>query len=206
MSDIPVFLPDADQWFVCDEFLTPSEAKLVLEKALEDVGAYRSAEVMNGPHEGLNSRYRRSTVRYYEPVSMSLLQIRLIAYADSICERLRIQPFPVASLEVQLTCSGDGEYYKPHRDNNNDRLGSRRITCVYYFHREPKAFRGGELRIYTPATGRSSPPRVQYVDIEPRQNRLVAFPSSLNHEVRPVSLRSNRLADRRFAMNAWLHA
>jgi len=182
------------QWLVCDEFLAPAEAVLVLEKALRAGDAYRPSEVM---HQARDSHYRRSSVHYHEPESMWVLRTRLLAYADTLCERLRMPPFPVSQVEVQLSCSGDGDYYKPHADDANARLRSRTITCVYYVHGEPKAFRGGELRI---RTGSSS-----YIDVEPRQNRLVAFPSSLIHEVRPVSLRPNRFADRRFALNAWLH-
>jgi SM-20-related protein len=204
MNHVPAPLPERRPWLVCDEFLAPSEAALVLEKALQ-ADAYRPSEVMHGRHEGRDAHYRRSSVHYHEPESMWLLQTRLMAYVDSICERLRIQPFAVARLEAQLSCSGDGDYYKPHADNKNRSLRSRRITCVYYVHDEPKAFRGGELRINAPVEPQGSA-TVPYADIEPQQNRLVAFPSSLVHEVRPVSLQSNRFADRRFAMNVWLHA
>jgi SM-20-related protein len=193
-------------WLVCDEFLAASEARLVLEKALAGADAYRPAGVMSDPDKSPDSQYRRSYVSYFEPVSMSLLRTSLIAHADSICERLQLRPFRVRRLELQLSCSGDGDYYKPHSDNAHEELRSRRITCVYYVHCEPKAFHGGELRIYAPPTRRSSARPRPYVDIEPRQNRLVAFPSSLVHEVRPVVLRGNSFAGRRFAMNAWLHA
>jgi Rps23 Pro-64 3,4-dihydroxylase Tpa1-like proline 4-hydroxylase len=183
-------------WLVCDEFLAPSEAELVLESALEGAHAYEPSAVMQG-----DADYRRSNVRYYEPRSMALLQTRLTASAEAICERLRIAPFGVRQLELQLSCSGHGDYYRPHSDNHNERLRSRRVTCVYYVHREPKAFRGGELRIHAPG---SAQPR--FADVEPQHNRLVAFESSLQHEVRPVVLQPDRFADRRFAMNAWLHA
>jgi SM-20-related protein len=193
-------------WLTCDEFLAPHEASLVLDRALEGPEAYEPSEVMDGHLEARDSQYRRSNVRYYEPTSMLLLQTRLMAYVGSICERLRIRPFAVSKLEVQLSCSGHGDYYRRHSDNHNVRLRSRQITCVYYVNAEPKAFSGGELRIYAPPPpgGASHPDR--YVDVEPRHNRLVAFPSSLAHEVRPVVVGSNRFTERRFALNAWLHA
>lgn len=191
-------------WFVCDEFLTPDEADLVYRRALADIGSYRPSSVTTDPHQSGRADHRRSMVRFGEAMSMSLLRVRLLASADSICERLRIRPFPVTRLELQMTCSGDGDYYRPHRDDVDIRLRSRHITCVYYFHREPRAFQGGDLRLHQQPT-LGMPARERYVDIEPLHNRLVVFRGSVLHEVRTVSFPSNRFADRRFSMNAWLH-
>ena len=77
-------------------------------------------------------------------------------------------------------------------------------SLFYYLHREPRAFDGGELRLQLPPVVPGEQPT--YVDIEPEQNRLVAFPSGLVHEVRPVSVPTNRFEDRRFALSAWLRA
>jgi Rps23 Pro-64 3,4-dihydroxylase Tpa1-like proline 4-hydroxylase len=74
------------------------------------------------------------------------------------------------------------------------------LSGVYYFHRRPRAFTGGELRLY--AIG--DPDR--FVDIEPTHNTLLVFPSWAPHEVRPVSCPTGQFMDSRFAINCWLHA
>jgi len=79
--------------------------------------------------------------------------------------------------------------------------GGRVLSCVYYFHREPKAFEGGALRIH--AFG--SEEDAEFVDIEPRQNSLLVFPAWAPHEVRTVSCPSDAFADARFSVNCWLH-
>ena len=71
---------------------------------------------------------------------------------------------------------------------------------VYYFHKEPKAFTGGQLRLYGLA-GADSP---DYEEIEPRLDRAVFFPSWFPHEVLPVRCSSDAFADGRFAMSCWV--
>jgi Rps23 Pro-64 3,4-dihydroxylase Tpa1-like proline 4-hydroxylase len=41
--------------------------------------------------------------------------------------------------------------------------------------------------------------------IEPRHDRLVAFPSIAPHEIEPVDLPCNGFVDARFALVGWLH-
>ena len=196
--------PPWQPFCICDEFLAPNEAKLMVDGAVAGADAYEPARTMEDPGREHASAHRRSTVRYDEPSSMALFAARLVAFADAICERLRIRPLPVTHLETQLVCTGHGEYYRPHTDDGNERLRSRRVTCLYYLHREPRAFDGGELRLHVPPMVAGEQPT--YVDVAPEQNRLVAFPSGLVHEVRPVSVPTNRFEDRRFALSAWLHA
>jgi Rps23 Pro-64 3,4-dihydroxylase Tpa1-like proline 4-hydroxylase len=76
--------------------------------------------------------------------------------------------------------------------------GVRTVSGVYYFYRQPKAFDGGELRLY--AFGEEA-----FVDIEPSENAFVAFPSFAAHEVLPVTCPSGAFEDSRFSVNCWLH-
>jgi SM-20-related protein len=108
-------------------------------------------------------------------------------------------------VEAQLTASNDGEFFRPHNDNAHEALERREMTFVYYFHCEPKGFRGGGLRIYesplAPVPGIDAP----HATMPPRQNQVVFFPSHLMHEVRPTHVSSRAFADSRFTVNGWLH-
>ena len=75
-------------------------------------------------------------------------------------------------------------------------------SAVYYFHRSPKSFSGGALRLYS---FEASEERGTFVDIEPTNDTLVFFPSWFPHEVRPVVCPSGRFEDSRFAINCWVH-
>lgn len=116
---------------------------------------------------------------------------------------LGLAPFELSGLSLELAAHGDGDFYSRHIDTfvgqhrqNNDRV----LTGVYYFHNQPKAFEGGELRLYSllPIDKGGS-----YVDIEPAHNSLLLFPAWAPHEVRAISCPDGGFAQSRFAINCW---
>jgi SM-20-related protein len=60
----------------------------------------------------------------------------------------RLPPSTGPKLETQLTSHNDGGYYRIHNDNGSPSTATRVLTYVYYFHRQPVAFKGGQLRLY----------------------------------------------------------
>jgi SM-20-related protein len=116
-------------------------------------------------------------------------------------ETLGSRPFTV-SFETELVAHGDGAFFTRHVDATKEgRESSRVISAVYYFHRSPKAFSGGALRIYSPNP--NGDPGA-FVDITPDSDTLVFFPSWSFHEVRPVTVPSGQFMDSRFAINCWV--
>lgn len=122
------------------------------------------------------------------------------AFAD-ICIATGVAQFDLAEIEIRLAAHSDGDFFSPHRDSfagadrgqmQRDRL----ITAVYYFHQMPRRFEGGDLHIHP--FDRSGP-----AIVEPRDNRLVAFPSFMLHEVLPVSVPSGVFTDSRFSVSCW---
>jgi Rps23 Pro-64 3,4-dihydroxylase Tpa1-like proline 4-hydroxylase len=117
-----------------------------------------------------------------------------------VLSRLGVEPFERARTQVNMIAYGDGMFYGKHLDTTlKPRPGqaTRRITFVYYFHREPKSFRGGALRLYDVRQRES-------IDVEPQRDAFIAFPSWMYHEVLPVSCPSLVFADGRFAVNVWV--
>jgi SM-20-related protein len=116
---------------------------------------------------------------------------------------LGISGFEVAETEVELVAHRDGCYFRPHIDTTtgsirNQLKSDRVLSMVYYFHSHPKGFSGGELVMAPLVKGE---PQI----IEPKDNRLIAFPSFLPHEVKPVACPGDNFADARFAVSCWLH-
>ena len=92
-----------------------------------------------------------------------------------------------AHFETQLTASGDGDYFKLHNDNGSPDSATRVVTYVWYFHKDPKPFRGGEIRLYDMESHNGHWHACEtYRDIEVLHNLLVVFPSYQLHEVLPV--------------------
>jgi SM-20-related protein len=78
------------------------------------------------------------------------------------------------------------------------------LSCIYYFAETPRRFGGGELRLYgfaDPFRGSARP----IVDVAPDTDKLVIFPSWLDHEVLPVHLPSTAWRDGRFTANCWIY-
>ena len=125
----------------------------------------------------------------------------LRAQFEPICAALGMAPFDLATIEIRLAAHTDGDYFKPHRDTltGADRsltAHDRMITAVYYVHGYPRRFTGGALRLHPFTPGNS-------LDIEPRSNRLAAFPAFLLHEVLPVSVPSGEFEDSRLSVSCW---
>ena len=100
-------------------------------------------------------------------------------------------PFPVREIELQVTASNDSEWFKAHHDSGNGASGSRELTFVYYCHREPRPFTGGQLRMYGPVDHADSAAaqRRRARRSRPPQNSIVFFPSHYLHEVTADPLR-----------------
>lgn len=110
-------------------------------------------------------------------------------------------PIQPELLQLEVTAYGGGGFYGPHIDNHppNEK---RQISFVYYFHLEPKRFKGGALILYD-----GNPEGVvksAFTKLPCLQNSLVLFPSGCLHAVEPVAAQTEALADSRFTINGWL--
>jgi len=107
--------------------------------------------------------------------------------------------------EIEMLWNGDGCFYKKHKDTITQEhcgTGVRALTFVYYFHRTPQRFSGGAIRLFPVFPVQAG---AGFIDVEPRCDRLVAFPSFFPHEVMPVAARAAQFADGRFSINCWIH-
>jgi Rps23 Pro-64 3,4-dihydroxylase Tpa1-like proline 4-hydroxylase len=116
-----------------------------------------------------------------------------------------MEEFTITDVEAQITASNDGDFFQLHDDNGSEGVSARHLTFVYFFHREPLQFEGGELRIHDAHLDKG-----EYVSdgtfetIVPQQNRMVFFPCELQHEITAVKCPSQLFADSRFTLNGWL--
>ncbi len=184
-------------------FLTPAENEQILKYAVEHGDQFEAASVTtNDP----DYRIARVLHRIDESKWRNIVVNRLKVHLPHILKSLNLSEFPIQKIEIQLTASNDGDYFKVHSDSGNGEEGTRHLTFVYYLHRERKRFNGGELLLYSDNqsdadAGHSHPAEV----IEPTNNVLVAFPSWTKHEVAVVRSASGEFADSKFTVNGWLH-
>jgi SM-20-related protein len=171
---------------VFEEFLAPAELNWLQAYAAARERDFVQSQVVAAGQEGIqDSHYRRSRVLYDVGGFHDLLGRRIMQALPVIQFRLGVAPFPVTALELQLTASNDGEFFRAHTDSDHGPNAARTITFVYFCHREPFADVGHE--------------------IQPTQNSIVFFPSDRLHEIAVVGCPSGAFLDSRMTLNGWLH-
>jgi Rps23 Pro-64 3,4-dihydroxylase Tpa1-like proline 4-hydroxylase len=191
-----------------DEFLTSLELDELIQYTLQHEADFRGSEVISpsGDPGVTDYSHRRSRVLMDMGQHEEVILERIRGVLPRVLEQLGVEEFPVTRTEVQITASNDGDFFRAHCDDAQAKVASRRITFVYFFHREPRGFEGGELRLHdSRRTGEKPFSRDGYQTIVPQQNQIVFFPCSLLHEITPVECSSRAFADSRFTLNGWLH-
>jgi SM-20-related protein len=205
VAEKPAILPA--NCVVLDEFLAPEELADLTRFAIEHEVDFHASEVVSPSSENgvVNYEHRRSRVLTDLPRHEEVMFERIKTVLPQVLQKLDMPEFEVASVEAQITASNDGDYFHFHCDNGSDPVASRHLTFVYFFHREPKQFGGGELRIHDARLEEGSyVSEGRYQTIVPQQNQIVFFPCELLHEITPVTCESQQFADSRFTLNGWL--
>lgn len=191
---------------VLDEFLVASEWQSLLEFTLEHEIRFAGSEVLSAT--GLSNTdhgYRRSRVMFDLGRFESLFSRRLVQFLPHVLWRLGEKPLHLSKLEIQLTATNHAEFFRAHTDNNAVEVNGRKLTFVYFFHREPRRFGGGELCIYNTTQDSREANKSDFQVVYPMQNQIVFFPSHHLHEIRTVTCPSMEFADSRFTVNGWYH-
>ena len=194
-------------WHQFLDVLPPGEHRALLDWTLANRDRFQPARVLGGVDPSLRVA---ATLRDLGPLR-SALEARLLEMLPEIFRRSRVRPFEPEYLELELAAHGDGAFFSPHTDipmgqgrkplggdarGRHDRL----LSAVYYYYREPKAFSGGALRLFRFGGAEGPDDRIE---VEPKQNSLLVFPSWARHEVMRVDCPSRAFEDYRFAVNAW---
>ncbi len=195
-------------FLILDDFLDRETLSALLDYTLAHQGRFSRSGVIDGKTltSVVDPEYRRSLCLDDLGPHHEMFTTRIASMAPRIADELRRGTVSANYIEATVVASNDGEFFKRHADNACDGTRIREITFVYYFHREPKGFSGGQLRIYTSfvrAIMTRSPIRTE--TIAPLQNRIVFFPSCMMHEVLPVCCPSHAFADSRFSITGWIH-
>ena len=136
--------------------------------------------------------------------AIEVLGEHILERLPSLFTALGVDPFPVSKVPLNLIHGLDGHSGLPHVDSIDSRF---EISLLYYFHRVPKVFRGGDLKIYESVPGSVTGHGDEALaKIEFEDNLLLAFPSQTFHEVTEVLCESPEFADGRFVAVGFLGA
>lgn len=177
---------------------------MILDWALANPASFAPSLVGSGK---LRADFRSSaTANATDYPWKAAFRQRVHGAVPELARALGVAAFEVEQIQLSLIAYNDGDFYRAHvdtepsRDREDvERIGDRVLSAVYYFHREPRAYSGGALRLhaFNPASDR-------FEDVAPEQNSLIAFASFARHEVRPVICPSRGFEDSRFAINCWV--
>jgi hypothetical protein len=193
----------------------PPAPFVLLDGALDEAQRSRLWGVVEEQRDAFTSSRVSYGVVSADRVSRGLHRGELRGIRDWYIERLGrliepslatlgIAPFVPARWELHLLSYGDGDHFSIHTDTLAREEGSRRVvTAVYYFHRTPRRYTGGDVLLFD-TDRRAGRMETRFTRISPEDNRLLIFPSDCYHQVAPVHGPAN-LEESRFALVAWLH-
>lgn len=183
------------------DWLPAEMADGLLAYAIGNEDRFRSGSIVYSGEHMVDETIRQvSVLEHLGPFHAPVTQAALAA--KPMLETLfGIPAFTTGQVEIEMAAHGDGAHFQRHVDTfvvGQRRPNPRVLTLVLYLHRWPRGFTGGALRLH--ALGGSGTR-----DMEPDHNRLAAFPSIAPHCVQRLSCPGGAFADRRFAVNIWIH-
>lgn len=131
-----------------------------------------------------------------------VLKKRIMAQLPALCKMLDIQSFNSSKLPITFINALDGHFGTSHADSIDGRY---QISILYYFHKVPKVFNGGNLNFYAfDHEAESGHSKDMLFEVEIEDNLLIAFPSNVFHGVTQVQSHSSDFKDGRFVAVGFL--
>ena len=207
------FIYDPVPLIIIRDIFTKKENAEIFAEAIKNKNNFKLAKAI-----GKNEEFRSNIFADYDTLYVKdRTKSKLLSLIDKnfqnrkFGEILNSFVFPINLLgqtnthESQVSRYGDqGQAYKWHFDafvTNNERL----ITLVYYFNKEPKKYKGGEIQFTRSPIhdGKIVDKNKTPITINPENNMMVIFGSKIAHTVLPTT--SPKTFDNgRFSVNVWV--
>jgi Rps23 Pro-64 3,4-dihydroxylase Tpa1-like proline 4-hydroxylase len=187
-----------EPWFVIDDFLPAGLADVILDSFIANQTAFFPSQTISRVAEYRQALEIPPTLPVFLPFEIALRNVLSQAYV-----RLGYSGQPIGHIDFGGNAYPNGGLFKKHSDNSAAVNQSRLVSYVYYLHRRPKGFHGGELVMY-PLQGGLLDAEPMAV-VPPSHNSLVLFRSEYLHEVLPVVVPGGQFGDSRFTINGWVH-
>ena len=137
-----------------------------------------------------DDRFREQVRPGFEP--------RLRELVGKALPRLGMGSLGAYRMSLQVRTYQTGEFYTAHTDFNAGDSTPRLVNYVYYLHRRPKSFSGGDLLLHDGEVADT------FTRIEPLDNSIILFSSRIPHEVTVVECGPGDFGAGRFSVNGAL--
>lgn len=160
-----------------DDFLDKEAADKLLDYAITNEQHFADAKQSN----------RRAQIMWHYVKDPDLFK----EVAKAIADRAKQLGYEwTRYIEIQLTCSKNGDYFGPHWDVGYKSGLKRTLSYVYYLFNDAN-WEGGQLQFGN-------------ISVEPKHNQLVMFNPCAKHEIVPLKC-GDAWAQNRFTFNGWFH-
>ncbi|MEU1307730.1 2OG-Fe(II) oxygenase [Streptomyces cinnamoneus] len=184
-----------------ENFLGSDLADGLLSYAVSRQADFTAGMVMDPLTGQLSHKGRDSLVL---PAQSAALRQHLADCLPQVSGILGVGARPSTATTV-FTAHGPGSYFDTHTDATKVSDPGTSLSAVYYLHRRPRGFDGGQLRMYDTAVHNGRAERAKtYRVIEPDHDTVVFFPSSAFHEVTASTCPTGQFHDYRFTLTTWL--
>jgi Rps23 Pro-64 3,4-dihydroxylase Tpa1-like proline 4-hydroxylase len=180
-----------------DDFFDLASNRFLLDYAISKQGIFRPTELQNADQYGDPNRATLVTYDVGDPGEAMRALVR--ENVPLICDYLNMAPIDIKFIQLKMASYSHGDFFKAHQDNGLSQP-DRRISFVYYFHREPKPYQGGDLLLYDSRFSPRAYVRSRFTRIIPRNNSIVFFPSEYFHEVSTVDTDARDFRASRFTL------
>lgn len=198
----PDCMPRPVPFVVIDSFLSAEEHDELLRMTDGLRESFKPSPVGNNDAKSPNIRKSQLVSKIENEEFVSWFAKRITEALAKTRQRLLIDSFNTSKVELQITTHTDGDFYWKHSDVGVEGSGTerRRISLVYYYHWQPKAFEGGDFLLHD----LNRPTELGLTRIEPADNSMVFFPSEYLHEFTPVHCQGDDFRGGRFTVNGWV--
>ena len=200
-EDLPDVPPAQAVWpapFVrVRDFLPPDEHRALLALMLADRDQFSQAGVGPGYTNPLMRNNSEALGRIPDEVRPGF-EPGLRRLVEDTLPRLGMAGLGEYRMELQVRTYQAGEFYTAHTDFDEAEPAPRLINYVYYLHRQPKSFSGGDLLLHDGEVANT------FTRIEPLDNSIILFPSRIPHEVTLVECDPGDFGAGRFSVNGAL--
>ena len=212
------FIYEPISLIIIRDVFTKKENKDILEEAIKNKKKFAPAIIGDNETKKTDKSFRNNVASFYDNLYHGdRTKSKLLTCIDALFSNderfrdiLRTSQYPINLFattnyhETQVSRYGDGgQHYKYHIDAfSND---ERQVTAVYYFHEEPKTYKGGEL-LFTRSpiyNGKSMDVNEKPIKVTPENNMMVIFGSRIPHMVLPTTS-PKAFGKGRFSVNCWI--
>ena len=184
-------------------FLAPGQCDRLLALALQGRERFVPAQVGFGSSERVDPEVRLTleadsrTMQDFRP----WFARKIRSLVPEVLARLRMEGIGRYQLELGMRGYHTGGFYRAHRDNGAACHEPRKLSFVYFFHRQPRRFSGGDLLLYDTDTDTGVCSYSDFSRIVPLRNSIVFFPSACWHQVHSVQCETDDFGDGRWVVN-----